>query len=484
MPFVIVLLLLVAGSVLFHLFSPWQATEAASNWGSIDTTLLITVVITGIFFVAISLFIVIAVLRFRHRAGRRAAYEPENRRLEWWLVAITSVGIVLMLAPGLVVYDDFIRVPKDAYPLEVVGQQWQWSFRFAGEDGKLGRSDIRHVGAGNPFGLDPDDPHALDDRLVQGNELHLPLDRPVHVLLRSKDVLHNFYVPQMRAKMDMVPGMVSYFWFTPTRTGMFEILCAEFCGVGHYNMRGRLYVETPEDFDRWLAAQTTFAQARAGPARTAASPLVERGRLLAAENGCLACHSIDGGQSVGPGWQGLHGSEETLVDGSRVTVDDDYLAESITAPNARVVQGYPPIMPAYALPAADLEALVAYMRSLSAADPSAATETEDPRVAEGRTLAQSSGCLACHSVDGSPSVGPGWLGLYGREEELADGSRVRVDDAYLLESLRAPNAQLVRGFSPVMPAYSLESEQEEALIAYIRSLGEAKRPETGQGASR
>ena len=114
-----------------------------------------------------------------------------------------------------------------------MGQQWQWSFRFPGEDGVLGTSDFRNIGPENPFGLNPDDPNGQDDVLIEGGELHLPLDRPVKVLLRSIDVLHDFYVPEFRAKMDMVPGVVTYFWFTPTRTGTFEVLCFELCGTGH-----------------------------------------------------------------------------------------------------------------------------------------------------------------------------------------------------------------------------------------------------------
>lgn len=470
MTLAIVLILVVIGSVIFHLLSPWQATPAASNWGSIDDTLLLTVLITGLFFVAISLFVAIAIIRFRHRPGRRAAYEPENRKLEWWLIGITSVGIVAMLAPGLIVYDDFIRVPKNAYPLEVVGQQWQWAFRFAGDDGELGRTDIRWVSADNPLGLDPGDPNGQDDRLIRSNEVRLPLGRPVRVLLRSKDVLHNFYIPQMRAKMDMVPGMVSYLWFEPTRTGSFEILCAEFCGVGHYNMRGKLIVEPVETFEQWLAAQPTFAQLQAGAATPAADPLVEKGRLLAEQNGCLACHSIDGTPSLGPGWLGLYGKTEILADGSTVTVDDAYLIESIVAPNAKLVQGYPPVMVAYPFDSETLDALVAYIRSLSGAEDAVEPDRSAVPVEQGRQLAQTLGCLACHSVDGSPAVGPGWLGLYGSRRTLDDGRELLADDAYLADSIRSPNAAIVRGYSPIMPPYTLSEAQLEAMLAYLRSL--------------
>jgi cytochrome c oxidase subunit 2 len=200
------------------------------------------------------------VFRYRHREGRRAAYEPENKKLEWWLTIGTTVGVAGMLAPGLFVWDRFVSVPEDAAEVEVMGQQWQWSFRFPGEDGVLGTSDSRDISPENPFGLNPDDPNGQDDVLIQGDDLHLPLDRPLKVLLRSIDVLHDFYVPEFRAKMDMVPGTVTYFWLIPTRTGTFEVLCFELCGEGHYGMRAYVVVEEESAHQAWLQEQSTFAE--------------------------------------------------------------------------------------------------------------------------------------------------------------------------------------------------------------------------------
>ena len=248
----IVFAVLVFGSVIFSLMSPWWFTPLASNWGTIDTTLIITFVITGVVFCALVLFMAYALYRFRHREGVRAAYEPESGKLELWLTGLTSVGIAAMLAPGLVVWKDYVTVPPDAAMVEVLGQQWGWTFRFPGADGVLGTVDAKRIDADNPFGLNPDDPHGQDDILVDGGEVRLPVDKPVKLVLRSVDVLHDFYVPQFRAKMDLVPGMVTYFWFTPTRTGTFEILCAELCGVGHSAMRGTVVVVEPDAHQPWL----------------------------------------------------------------------------------------------------------------------------------------------------------------------------------------------------------------------------------------
>jgi cytochrome c oxidase subunit II len=250
------------GSVLFHLLSPWWWTPIASNWGYIDDTITVTFWITGAVFVAVVLFMAYCVFRFRHVEGRQAIYEPENKKLELWLSVVTGIGVAAMLAPGLFVWNQFITVPAEATDIEIVGQQWQWSYRLPGKDGRLGTSDTRHVSAENPLGLSPSDPNAQDDVVIQGADLHLPIGKPVKALLRSIDVLHNFYVPEFRAKMDMVPGQVSYFWLTPIRTGTFEVLCAELCGVGHPQMRGIVVVDKEGDYQAWLQEQSqrTFAR--------------------------------------------------------------------------------------------------------------------------------------------------------------------------------------------------------------------------------
>ncbi len=183
-------------------------TPLASNWQQMDDTLSITLLITGIFFVVINLFIVYTLVRFRHRDGSKAEFQPYNRKLEHWLIGITTVGIMALLAPGLFVYADYVRPPPNALNVEVLAQQWQWRFRLPGSSGKLGQSDVRFVNSANPFGLDPADPAGQDNILVGGTELHLPLGRPVKMLLRSNDVLHDFFVPPFRARMNIVPGMV------------------------------------------------------------------------------------------------------------------------------------------------------------------------------------------------------------------------------------------------------------------------------------
>jgi cytochrome c oxidase subunit 2 len=222
-------------------------------------------------------------LRFRYQEGRRSEYEPENKKLEWWLTILTGLGVAGMLIPGLFVWNQFVTVPEGAAEIEVVGAQWQWSFRYPGKDGVLGTSNVRLISDDNPFGLNPEDPNGRDDVLVEGDDLHLPVGGPIKILLRSIDVLHDFYVPQFRAKMDMVPGMITYFWLTPTRPGTFDILCFELCGTGHYTMRGNVVVEDQDTFEGWLGEQETFAQtlarAETNPARSTDLALSEAGKI-------------------------------------------------------------------------------------------------------------------------------------------------------------------------------------------------------------
>ena len=288
MAIAVVVILLTVGTVLFHFLSPWQLTPIASNWSNIDTTILLTFWVTGVVFIAINLFMAYVLIRYRHKEGNRAAYEPENKKLEWWLTGITAAGVIAMLAPGLAVWAEFVNVPDDAAEVEAIGQQWQWTFRFPGQDGVMGTTDAKLISLQNPFGLDPDDPNGLDDVLIADDVVHLPIDQPVKMLLRSKDVLHDFAVPQFRVKMDLVPGLVSYLWFTPTRTGKFDILCEELCGLAHHTMRGSVVVEEQEEFQAWLDSHPTFAQA------TAAQTLGNAAAGQALYAICAACHGPQG----------------------------------------------------------------------------------------------------------------------------------------------------------------------------------------------
>jgi len=287
MAIAIIIVLLVIGSLVFHFVSPWWFTPLASNWQAIDSTMNLTLWVVGIVFVVVNLFLAYVIYRFRYQKNRRAAYEPENSKLETSLTVITTIGVAGMLVPGLFVWGQFVTVPEESDLIEVVGQQWHWSFRLPGKDGVLGRTAIETLNEQNPFGLDINDKHSADDILIQSNVLHIPVNKAVKVLLRSKDVLHNFAVPQFRVKMDLVPGIVSYLWFSPTKVGRYEILCEELCGIAHYTMRGYVVVDSEDDYQHWLAKQTTFKQSM-----EVASTDIHKGKQMFAV--CSACHGVNG----------------------------------------------------------------------------------------------------------------------------------------------------------------------------------------------
>lgn len=362
MALALVLILIVVGALEFHYMSPWWITPIASNWQQMDDALLLTFAITGVAFVVINLFMAYALVTFKHQDGVRAAATHGNARLEWWLVGATTVGIIALLAPGLSVYARLIDPPPDAMVFEVLGQQWQWHYRLPGKDGKLGSTDVRFISNANPYGINPADPSGQDDLLVAGQEMHIPAGKPVRVLLRAQDVLHDFYVPEFRTRMNMVPGMVTSFWFTPTRAGRFEVMCAQLCGIGHFNMRSYVVVDDEPAYRTWLAAQPSFA-AQAAAAAGGEQP-GQQGRLLAQSRGCSACHSVDGNPGAGPSWKGLFGRSETMSDGATVRVDEAYLRESIVNPAARIVKGYQPIMPAQQLSPTEVAQLVDYIKTI------------------------------------------------------------------------------------------------------------------------
>tara|TARA_B100000686_G_scaffold338910_1_gene412139 strand:- start:39 stop:875 length:837 start_codon:yes stop_codon:yes gene_type:complete len=254
----VIFALIILGSIVFHFWSPWWWTPVASNWGNIDDTIILTFWVTGAVFVAVCLFMAYCVWVYRYRPDRKAEYKPEDKKLEFRLTWLTALGVVALLAPGLVVWNKYVTVPENAFKIEVLAYQWGWNYRLPGDDGILGKTSIALISDDNPYGLDSSDPNSKDDILVMDADLHLKINQPVKIELRSLDVLHNFYVPQFRAKMDTLPGIITYYWFTPEKKGDFEILCAEYCGTGHYAMRGKVLVDEEKDYLNWLAKQISF----------------------------------------------------------------------------------------------------------------------------------------------------------------------------------------------------------------------------------
>jgi cytochrome c oxidase subunit II len=446
----VVLIVLIVGSVVFHFLSPWYFTPIASNWGTIDDTISITFWVTGVVYVAITVFVAYALIRFRFRSNARAAYEPENKKLEWWLLGLTTLGVAAMLAPGLFVWAKFVDVPKDAAVVEVVGQQWQWSYRLPGADGKLGTVDSRHVSDQNPFGMNPGDRHGEDDVLVSSPELHLPLGKPIKLLLRSKDVLHNFSVAQIRVKMDLVPGVVSYVWFTPTRTGSFDLLCEELCGIAHFAMRGRIVIDEADAYQAWLNAQPTYAQWRARAAGDAVA-----GQALYAT--CAACHGAQGEGNPALHAPKLSGLGDWYVTrqlrqfklGSRGAHEKDTFGKMMAPMAATLADD------------AAIENVAAYINTLP--DTPAATTVKGDANKGRRRFAT---CGTCHGADGR--------GIAATSAPRLKG----MSDWYLAtqlknfrEGVRGAHPQDLYGSQMALMAAMLADDQAVSdIVAYINSL--------------
>ena len=222
--------------------------EGVSSYsGRIDGLFRLILWITGVIFVIVELLLLLFLFRYRHREGRRAKYTHGNNRVEVvWTIVPAVICVVLALLSRRSWADIKQQMPREALPIEITAEQFAWNIRYPGPDGKLDTADD----------------------IVTLNQLHIPVGRAVVVTLRSKDVIHSFFLPEFRVKQDAVPGMSTRIWFDGQRAGHWEIACAELCGLGHYRMKGFITVESQEEFDKWLAEQA----AQPAPSAPAAAP--------------------------------------------------------------------------------------------------------------------------------------------------------------------------------------------------------------------
>ena len=201
-------------------------------------------------------FIVYCLVRFRQRPGHVAVHQPIEARWNRWLeVGVCVAEAVVLIGFAVPVWakiknDLPISPQQDAMVVRVVAEQFKWLFHYPGKDGKFGRTGAEFYSDDNPAGLDDDDEAGWDDITVRG--FHFPVDRPVIARLTAKDVIHSFKIPVMRITQDAVPGMEIAIWFQAKETGRFQVGCAQLCGLGHYEMKADLVIESSEDFQKWL----------------------------------------------------------------------------------------------------------------------------------------------------------------------------------------------------------------------------------------
>jgi cytochrome c oxidase subunit 2 len=336
------------------LFLPEQASTISRSVDHLHFFVIITTMIAS---TACGLTALLLFVKYRRRReGERtpvvnpttlfeatAVCVPLSFFLAWWLIGFK--GYVRMATP-----------PPNAMDVYVTAKQWMWKFSYAGG------------------------PNSIE-------VLHVPAGRPVRLLMTSRDVIHSFYVPSFRIKQDVLPGRYTQTWFEAVAPGRYQILCAEYCGLGHSQMWGEVIAHPPEEFENWLETQRAGLTARRDLGRDVGgeamrsdvgedagryldapveSDLVEQGRRVAMEAGCFKCHTIDGSAHIGPTFLDLYQRRERLDNGVTVTADEGYLTESMMDPLAKVVAGYKPVMPTFQgrLGPPEIAALLEFIRSL------------------------------------------------------------------------------------------------------------------------
>jgi len=321
------------------LFLPEQASEYARQVDALHYFVILTTMVgaAGVFATAIYFFV-----RYRRRSDTDVTPHVSPKPIHEILFIGGPLALFLVwFAIGYPQYVSLSLPPKDAMDVYVQGKKWMWKFAY------------------------PGGPNAIDT-------LRVPAGRPVRLLITSRDVIHSFFVPALRIKQDALPGRYTQTWFNATQPGRYEIFCAEYCGLSHSSMLGELVVMPAAEFDQWLSDQRrgiSVAQ-DSGPGGGApvrpASNLVEEGRRVAAEQGCLKCHTVDGTRHIGPTWTDLFGRDEKLATGKSVHADESYLTKSMMDPSADIVAGYQNVMPTYQgkLSPPDAAAIVEFIKSL------------------------------------------------------------------------------------------------------------------------
>lgn len=304
------------------MFPIWP-DEASSGAQQVDQIVIALVLMTLFFVVAVGGSIVFFSFKYRRS-------NPVNRVLKFkktWIIEVTWTVIPLLIAIGFFVwaasaYFQQRHAPADAMEIHVVGKQWMWKIQHP-----QGKREI--------------------------NELHLPVDVPVKLLMTSQDVIHSLFIPAFRVKQDVLPGRYTSMWMVPHKTGEFHLFCTQYCGTDHARMTGKVVVMPKADYQKWL----TSGEQSENPAR--------EGARLFRQFGCSGCHA--GSRVVrAPSLVGLYGSVVPLEGGKTIVADDQYLRDSILLPNSQVVSGYDPVMPSYQgkLSEDELFSLVAYLKSL------------------------------------------------------------------------------------------------------------------------
>jgi len=305
----------------------WLPPPGSTTAAAVDDLFYFIFYVSAFFFALIVTLMVVFVFRYRRRPGVEAGEAPShNTLLEITWSVIPLAIVIFIFYRGFVSYMDIRTSPPEAYEIHVIGMKWQWIFKY-------------------PNGH------------VENNELHVPVDEPVRLIMTSEDVIHSLFIPRFRVKMDLVPGRYTRTWFRAIEPGEYDLWCAEYCGTQHSDMVASVIVHEPGQFEPWLEEAADFLQ-RMKPE--------EAGKELHRRRGCAQCHSTDGTALVGPSFQGIFGQTHRFSNAQPVVVDENYLRESMLEPSAKIREGYRDQMPTYAtiLDEEEIAALIEFIKSL------------------------------------------------------------------------------------------------------------------------
>jgi cytochrome c oxidase subunit 2 len=226
----------------------------------IDMMIFLVHLLMLVLFVGWGAFFIFTLFRFNKWANPKADYHGvTNHNSSYVELAVAIIEIILLVGFSIPFWAKQVNAfpnRPDAFEIRIIAQQFAWNVHYPGPDGKFGKTSLEFFDSqNNPLGLDPKDPAGKDD-VYSLNQLHLPAGRPVIIHLTSRDVMHSFFLPEMRVKQDVLPGLSIPTWFTPTKTGKYEIACAQLCGNAHYRMKGFMTVENEDEFDKWIAEQS------------------------------------------------------------------------------------------------------------------------------------------------------------------------------------------------------------------------------------
>ncbi len=308
-----------SGSIL-----PPSVSAGASE---VDKIFFLILTITTFFFLLIVGLMILFIILYRHRRGSKPRQSPHhNFLLEFTWSVIPLILVFVIFFVGFKGYMDMSVSPLETYEINVTGQRWNWLFTYA---------------------------NGYVDK-----ELHVPSGVSVSLVITSEDVIHSLFIPALRLKRDAVPGRYAKIWFKAIEPGEYPIYCAEYCGTGHSTMLTKLIVHEPGEFDKWLEDSASFVKNL---------PPTEAGQKLYETRGCMQCHSVDGTVKIGPTFKDLFGEQVALMDRKKVTVDENYVRESIVDPQAKVVAGFDPVMPTYKgrLKDEEISAIIAFLKTLS-----------------------------------------------------------------------------------------------------------------------